>query len=173
MDITYIPMMRGFVYLAVVLDWFSRRVLAWCVSITMEAAFCVETLEDALAHHDKPDIFNTDQGSATKPATAPIISRSTAAMSVSVRSTRPAAILPAINGFGANGVQNGPGPFNTFVRMLEDAKAEFAASWGAWLKAAGLNEDTPTAQLKVSDSARSPQPLKLSPRLGAARPRRA
>jgi putative transposase len=63
MDITYIPMARGFVYLAVVLDWFSRRVLSWCVSITMEAAFCVETLEDALARHGKPDIFNTDQGS--------------------------------------------------------------------------------------------------------------
>ncbi|OIM87818.1 integrase, partial [Bradyrhizobium elkanii] len=63
MDITYIPMARGFVYLAVVLDWFSRRVLSWRVSITMEAAFCVETLEDALARHSKPDIFNTDQGS--------------------------------------------------------------------------------------------------------------
>jgi putative transposase len=63
MDITYIPMARGFVYLAVVLDWFSRRVLSCRVSITMEAAFCVETLEDALAHHGKPDIFNTDQGS--------------------------------------------------------------------------------------------------------------
>jgi putative transposase len=63
MDITYIPMARGFAYLAVVLDWFSRRVLSWRLSITMEAAFCVETLEDALAHHGKPDIFNTDQGS--------------------------------------------------------------------------------------------------------------
>jgi putative transposase len=63
MDITYIPMARGFVYLAVVLDWFSRRVLSWRLSITMEAAFCVETLEDALACHVKPDIFNTDQGS--------------------------------------------------------------------------------------------------------------
>lgn len=63
MDITYIPMARGFVYLAVVLDWFSRRVLSWRVSITMEAAFCVATLEDALARHGKPDIFNTDQGS--------------------------------------------------------------------------------------------------------------
>jgi len=63
MDITYIPMARGFVYLAVVLDWFSRRVLSWRVSITMEAAFCVETLEDALASHGKPEIFNTDQGS--------------------------------------------------------------------------------------------------------------
>ena len=62
MDITYIPMARGFVYLAVVLDWFSRRVLSWRLSITMEAAFCVETLEDALARHGKPDIFNTDQG---------------------------------------------------------------------------------------------------------------
>jgi putative transposase len=63
MDITYIPMARGFVYLAVVLDWFSRRVLSWRLSITMEASFCVETLEDALARHDTPDIFNTDQGS--------------------------------------------------------------------------------------------------------------
>jgi putative transposase len=63
MDITYIPMARGFVYLAVVLDWFSRRVLSWRLSITMEAAFCVETLKDALARHGKPDIFNTDQGS--------------------------------------------------------------------------------------------------------------
>ena len=63
MDITYIPMARGFVYLAVVLDWASRRVLAWRLSITMEASFCVATLEDALARHGKPEIFNTDQGS--------------------------------------------------------------------------------------------------------------
>ncbi len=63
MDITYIPMARGLVYLAVVLDWATRRVLSWRLSITMEAAFCVETLEDALARHGKPEIFNTDQGS--------------------------------------------------------------------------------------------------------------
>ena len=63
MDITYIPMARGFVYLAVVLDWASRRVLAWRLSITMEATFCVETLQEALAKHGKPEIFNTDQGS--------------------------------------------------------------------------------------------------------------
>jgi putative transposase len=63
MDITYIPMGRGFVYLAVVLDWFSRRVLAWRLSNTTEASFCVETLEDALARHGKPEIFNMDQGS--------------------------------------------------------------------------------------------------------------
>jgi len=63
MDITYIPMARGFVYLAVVLDWASRRVLAWRLSITMEASFCVATLEDALARHGKPEVFNTDQGS--------------------------------------------------------------------------------------------------------------
>ncbi|MGY3412853.1 hypothetical protein ACVWZV_009019 [Bradyrhizobium sp. GM5.1] len=62
MDITYIPMASGFVYLAAVLDWATRRVLSWRLSITMEAAFCVETLEDALARHGKPDIFNTDQG---------------------------------------------------------------------------------------------------------------
>jgi putative transposase len=63
MDITYIPMARGFVYLAVVLDWFSRRVLAWRLSITMEAAFCVEALQEAMARHGKPEIVNTDQGS--------------------------------------------------------------------------------------------------------------
>jgi transposase InsO family protein len=63
MDITYIPLARGFDYLAVVLDWFSRRVLSWRLSITMEAAFCVETPEDALGRHGRPDIFNTDQGS--------------------------------------------------------------------------------------------------------------
>ncbi|WP_354141725.1 IS3 family transposase [Bradyrhizobium sp. LB11.1] len=63
MDITYIPMARGFVYLAVVLDWATRRVLSWRLSITMEAAFCVATLEDAMARHGKPEIFNTDQGS--------------------------------------------------------------------------------------------------------------
>ena len=62
-DITYIPMARGFVYLCAVMDWFARRVLAWRLSNTMEAAFCVETLEDALAHHSKPEIFNSDQGS--------------------------------------------------------------------------------------------------------------
>jgi putative transposase len=63
MDITYIPMAQGFVYLAVVVDWFSRRVLAWRVSITMEVDFCLEAVEEALARHGKPEIFNTDQGS--------------------------------------------------------------------------------------------------------------
>ena len=63
MDITYIAMARGFVYLAVVLDWFSRRVLAWRLSITMEAAFCLETLEDAFTRFGKPEIFDADQGS--------------------------------------------------------------------------------------------------------------
>jgi putative transposase len=62
-DITYIPMARGFVYLVVVLDWFSRRALSWRVSITLEADFCVEALEEALVRHGKPEIFNTDQGS--------------------------------------------------------------------------------------------------------------
>ncbi|QLD42169.1 IS3-like element ISRj2 family transposase [Bradyrhizobium diazoefficiens] len=63
MDITYIPMRRGFVYLAAVVDVFSRRVLAHRVSITMEAAFCVEAVQEALAKHGRPAIFNTDQGS--------------------------------------------------------------------------------------------------------------
>ena len=62
-DITYIPMARGFVYLVAVIDWFTRRVLSHRVSITMEAGFCVEALEEALAKHGKPEIFNSDQGS--------------------------------------------------------------------------------------------------------------
>jgi len=63
MDITYIPMSRGFVYLCAVVDWFSRRVLAWRLSITLEVEFCLEAVEEALARHGKPAIFNTDQGS--------------------------------------------------------------------------------------------------------------
>jgi len=63
MDITYIPMARGFVYLAAVIDWHTRRVLSWRVSITMEADFCIEAVEEALAKHGRPEIFNTDQGS--------------------------------------------------------------------------------------------------------------
>lgn len=63
MDITYIPMARGFIYLAAVVDWFTRRVLAWRVSITLEADFCIEAVEEALARHGAPEIFNTDQGS--------------------------------------------------------------------------------------------------------------
>jgi len=63
MDITYIPMARGFVYLAAVVDVFSRRVLAHRVSITMETEFCLEAVEEALAKQGRPQIFNTDQGS--------------------------------------------------------------------------------------------------------------
>jgi putative transposase len=63
MDITYIAMARGFVYLAAVVDWFSRRVLAWRLSITLEVEFCLEAVEEALVRHGRPEIFNTDQGS--------------------------------------------------------------------------------------------------------------
>ena len=63
MDITYIAMARGFVYLTAVVDWFSRRVLSHRVSITMEAGFCLEALAEAVAKHGRPEIFNTDQGS--------------------------------------------------------------------------------------------------------------
>jgi putative transposase len=63
MDITYIPMAHGFVYLAAVMDWSTRRVLAWRLSITMEVDFCIEAVEEALATYGRPEIFNTDQGS--------------------------------------------------------------------------------------------------------------
>jgi putative transposase len=62
-DITYIPMPKGFLYLVAIMDWHSRKVLAWRLSNTMQADFCVEALEDALARHGRPEIFNTDQGS--------------------------------------------------------------------------------------------------------------
>jgi len=62
-DITYIPMARGFVYLAAVMDWFARRILAWRLSITLEVDFCIEAVEEALRLHGRPEIFNTDQGS--------------------------------------------------------------------------------------------------------------
>ena len=63
MDITYIPIKRGFVYLAAVIDWLIRRVLSWRLSITLKVNSCIEAAEEALAWRRKPDIFNTDQGS--------------------------------------------------------------------------------------------------------------
>ena len=63
MDISYIPMARGFVYLTAGIDWYSRRVLAWRVSISMDTEFCIEAVEQAIMKHGTPEIFNTDQGS--------------------------------------------------------------------------------------------------------------
>jgi putative transposase len=75
-DVTYIPMAKGFLYLVVVMDWASRAVLGWRLSNTLGAEFCVEALEEALAHYGRPEIFNTDQslpsrkrGAASSPAT--------------------------------------------------------------------------------------------------------
>src|SRR5262249_53527197 len=62
-DITYIPMARGFVYLAAVMDWFARRVLTWRLSITLCTDFCVDAVDEALRLYGRPEIFNTDQGS--------------------------------------------------------------------------------------------------------------
>ena len=62
-DVTYIPMRRGFLYLVAIMDWATRKVLAWRLSNTMDAGFCVAALEEALARFGKPEIFNTDQGS--------------------------------------------------------------------------------------------------------------
>lgn len=61
-DITYIPMAQGFMYLVAILDWHSRRVLSWRLSNTLDTDFCIEALEEALARHGSPEIFNTDQG---------------------------------------------------------------------------------------------------------------
>ena len=62
-DVTYIPMARGFLYLVAVVDWCSRKVLAWRLSISLDPSFCVEALEEALERYGAPEIFNTDQGS--------------------------------------------------------------------------------------------------------------
>lgn len=62
-DITYIPMAKGFVYLTVIMDWYSRKILSWRLSNSMDASFCIDTLEEAIDYYGKPEIFNTDQGS--------------------------------------------------------------------------------------------------------------
>lgn len=62
-DITYVPMKTGFMYLVAIMDWYSRRVLSWRLSNTMDSSFCVDALEEALARHGPPEIFNSDQGS--------------------------------------------------------------------------------------------------------------
>ena len=62
-DVTYIPMRRGFLYLVAIMDWYSRWVLSWRLSNTLEPSFCCEALEEALNRYDPPEIFNTDQGS--------------------------------------------------------------------------------------------------------------
>jgi len=62
-DITYIRLTQGFVYLVAIIDWFSRYILSWRVSISLESDFCVDALEEAIERHNQPEIFNTDQGS--------------------------------------------------------------------------------------------------------------
>jgi putative transposase len=88
-DISYIPMAKGFVYLVAIVDWFSRKVLAWRVSITMEADFCVEPLEEALARFGRPEIFNTDQDSQfTSLAFTSVLHRGGIAISMDGRGAR-------------------------------------------------------------------------------------
>jgi putative transposase len=67
-DITYLPMRRGFLYLVAIMDWFTRKVLAWRISNTLEADFCVEALNEAIHKFGVPEIMNTDQGSSSRPS---------------------------------------------------------------------------------------------------------
>jgi putative transposase len=79
-------MARGFVYLVAIVDWFSRKVLAWRVLISMDVSFCIEALEEALARYGKPEIFNTDQGSQfTSQAFTSVLQRSGIAISMDGR----------------------------------------------------------------------------------------
>ena len=92
-------MARGFVYLAAVIDWLSRRVLAWRLSITMEAALCVEALEEALARYGRPEIFNTDQGSQfTSLAFTDVLTKAKVAISMDGRA--PGGTMSSSNGSG-------------------------------------------------------------------------
>ncbi len=70
-DITYIPMARGFVYLVAVIDWFSRKVLAWRLSITIDVSFCIEAVEEAMARYGRPEIFNSDQARSSPAGPSP------------------------------------------------------------------------------------------------------
>jgi putative transposase len=85
-DITYVRLARGFAYLVAVIDWYSRRVLSWRISNSMEAAFCVDCLEDALREHGKPEVFNSDQGSQfTSVAFTDVLKREAIAISMDGR----------------------------------------------------------------------------------------
>jgi len=85
-DITYIRLAKGFAYLVAIIDWYSRKVLAWRISNSMDAAFCVDCLEDALRHHGKPEVFNSDQGSQfTSSAFTGVLKREGVAISMDGR----------------------------------------------------------------------------------------
>lgn len=85
-DITYIRLARGFAYLVAVIDWYSRKVLSWRISNSMDASFCVDCLEDALRHHGRPDVFNSDQGSQfTSAAFTDVLKREGATISMDGR----------------------------------------------------------------------------------------
>jgi len=86
LQITYLPMRRGFLYLVAVMDWATRKVLAWRVSNTMEVEFCLEVLEEALARFGRPEIFNTDQGSQfTSPRFTGVLQRAEVRISMDGR----------------------------------------------------------------------------------------
>jgi putative transposase len=88
-DITYIPMARGFVYLVAIIDWYSRMVLAWRLSNTMDASSCVDALEEALHRYGAPEIFNTDQGSQfTADEFIAVVERSGAKVSMDGKGSR-------------------------------------------------------------------------------------
>lgn len=85
-DITYIRLARGFAYLVAIIDWYSRKVLSWRISNSMDASFCVDCLEDAMRHHGRPEVFNSDQGSQfTSAAFTDVLRREGVAISMDGR----------------------------------------------------------------------------------------
>ena len=98
-DITYIPMPKGFFYLVAIMDWHSRKVLTWRLSNTLEATFCVEALEEALATYGRPEIFNSDQGAQfTSTAFTGVLEAAAEAVIDLVRLARRDRLLPAVEG---------------------------------------------------------------------------
>lgn len=85
-DLTYIRLARGFAYLVAIIDWYSRKVLSWRISNSMDASFCVDCLEDAMRHHGRPEVFNSDQGSQfTSAAFTDVLKREGVAISMDGR----------------------------------------------------------------------------------------
>ena len=122
-------MARGFVYLVAVMDWFSRRVLAWRVSSTLEVEFCVDALEEALARHGRPEIFNTDQGASSPARTSPALLLETA-IAISMDGRGPGATTFSSSGSGArsNTRRSTCTPMTTSLRRAPRSAATSAST---------------------------------------------
>ena len=157
-------MARGFVYLAAVIDWLSRRVLAWRLSITMEAALCVEALEEALARYGRPEIFNTDQGSQfTSLAFTDVLTKAKVAISMDGRA--PGGTMSSSNGSGgrSNTRRSISGPTTRSAKPAPRSVATWPSTMdgGPILPSTGRPRTKPTS--RGSRIPRQPEPDRTPP----------